>query len=265
MDLGLRHKVALVTGGSRGIGRMTALRLAEEGCKVAVCARGAEGVERALEELRAAGKVGGGSGGERVFGMAMDVTAAGEVERFVEESAAALGGVDLLVANVGGSAGGELLQSTHEQWVRTFELNLFHAVRALRAAVPHMKARGGGSAVVVSSISGWKPGPRTQYGAAKAAEIFLSSGLAWELGKERIRVNTVSPGSTLFPGGGWEQTRTQDAERFAAFEEREFPWGRLGTPEEIADVVTFVLSARASWINGANIPVDGAQGRPSAF
>ncbi len=257
MDLGLRGKVALITGGSRGIGRMTALRLAEEGCDVAICARNAEGVDRTVEELRAFGG--------RVHGVAADVTAPGEVERFVQESAAALGGVDLLVANVGGSAGGELLDSTAEDWMRTFDLNLFHAVRALRAAVPHMQARGGGSAVVISSISGWKPAPRTQYGSAKAAEIFLSSGLAWELGKDRIRVNTVSPGSTLFPGGGWERTRTQDPERFRTFEQREFPWGRLGTPEEIADVVTFVLSPRATWINGANIPVDGAQGRPSAF
>ena len=263
MDLGLRDKVAVVTGGSRGIGRMTALRLAEEGCKVAVCARGDEGVKAAVEELRAAS---GAPGSERrVFGLALDVTAAGEVERFVAEAAAALGGVDLLVANVGGSAGGELMDSTPEDWVRTFELNLFHAVRALRAAVPHMRARGGGSAVVISSISGWKAGPRTQYGSAKAAEIFLSSGLAWELGKDRIRVNTVSPGSTLFPGGGWERTKTNEPERFAAFESREFPLGRLGTAEEIADVVTFVLSPRAGWINGANVPVDGGQGRPSAF
>ena len=242
---------------------MTALRLAEEGCKVAVCARGEEGVKAAVEELRAAS--GAPTSERRVFGLALDVTAAGEVERLVEESAAALGGVDLLVANVGGSAGGELMESTPEDWVRTFDLNLFHAVRALRAAVPHMRARGGGSAVVISSISGWKAGPRTQYGSAKAAEIFLSSGLAWELGKDRIRVNTVSPGSTLFPGGGWERTKTNEPERFAAFESREFPLGRLGTVEEIADVVTFVLSPRAGWINGANVPVDGGQGRPSAF
>jgi 3-oxoacyl-[acyl-carrier protein] reductase len=257
MDLGLQDKVALVTGGSRGIGRLTALRLAEEGCHVAICARNAPGLARTLDELRAFGG--------RAHGVAADVTAPGEVERFVDESAATLGGLDLLVANVGGSAGGELLDSTPEDWARTFELNLFHAVRALRAAVPHMRSRGGGSAVVISSISGWKPGPRTQYGAAKAAEIFLSGGLAWELGRDRIRVNTVSPGSTLFPGGGWERTRQQDPERFADFEQREFPWGRLGTAEEIADVVTFVLSPRATWINGANIPVDGAQGRPSAF
>jgi 3-oxoacyl-[acyl-carrier protein] reductase len=128
-----------------------------------------------------------------------------------------------------------------------------------------MQIRGGGSAVSIASISGWKPAPRAQYGAAKAGEIFLAGALAWELAPHRIRVNTISPGSIMFSGGGWDRIRASQPDRFAEFERREFPWQRLGTPEEIADVVVFVLSERASWINGANIPVDGAQGRPSAF
>ncbi|RIK41907.1 MAG: 3-oxoacyl-ACP reductase, partial [Chloroflexi bacterium] len=144
-------------------------------------------------------------------------------------------------------------------------LNLFHAVRAIQAATPHMQARGGGSVVIIASISGWKPGPRAHYGAAKAAEIFLSGSLAWELAPYNIRVNTVSPGSTKFPGGGWERYQAAQPEVFGEFERNEFPSGRLGTPEEIADVVTFILSPRASWVNGANIPVDGAQGRPDVF
>ncbi len=257
MDLGLRGKVALVTGGSRGIGRATALRLAAEGCAVGICGRTAETVERTVAEIRAAGVT--------AHGVVADVTAPGEVERFVDESAAALGGLDALVANVGGSFGGSLLQSTPEDWRRTFDLNLFHAVRAVRAAVPHLRQRGGGSVVTIASISGWKPGPGAQYGTTKAAEIFLAGALAWELAPDRIRVNTVSPGSTIFPGGGWERFRAQRPERFAEFERRELPWGRLGAPEEIADVVVFLLSERARWVNGANIPVDGAQGRPSAF
>src|SRR5918992_3180026 len=138
MDLGLKGKVALVTGGSRGIGRAIVGRLAAEGCAVAICGRNAETLEAALAELR--------QGGTTAHSVAADVTAPGEVERFVDESAAALGGVDLLVANVGGSAGGTLLESTAEDWARTFELNLFHAVRAIRAAAPHMARRGGGSA-----------------------------------------------------------------------------------------------------------------------
>ena len=257
MDLGLRGKVAAVTGGSRGLGRAIALRLAAEGCAVAICARSEAALETAAEVLR-------GHGGA-VHAAVADVTQAGAVERFVDESAAALGGLDLLVANVGGSAGEGLLESTPEDWLRTFDLNLFHAVRAVRAAAPHMVRRGGGSAAIVASISGWKPGPRAQYGTAKAGEIFLAGALAWELGPQRIRVNAVSPGSIFFPGGGWERFQAQHPERFAEFERREFPWQRLGRPDEVADAVAFVLSERASWINGANIPVDGAQGRPSAF
>jgi 3-oxoacyl-[acyl-carrier protein] reductase len=197
--------------------------------------------------------------------MVADVTGQGEVERFVDGTAATLGGVDLLVANVGGSVGGGLLESTPEDWTTTFDLNLFHAVRAIRAAIPHMRARGGGSVVIISSISGHKPGPESQYGAAKASEIFLASALAWELAEFRIRVNTVSPGSIMFAHGEWDDFRKRQPETFGDFERREFPWGRLGTPEEVADVVVFVLSERAAWINGANIAVDGGQGRPAAY
>jgi len=257
MDLELMGKVALVTGGSRGIGRATAGRLVAEGCAVAICGRDPDTLERAVAELR--------GGGGPVHGVVADVTAPGEVERFVDEAAAALGGLDLLVANVGGTAGGGLLDSTPEDWLRTFDLNLFHAVRAIRAAVPHLERRGGGSVATIASVSGAKPGPKAQYGAAKAGEIFLAGALAWELAPKRIRVNTVSPGSIMFPGGGWERFRSENPERFAEFERREHPWGRLGTPEEVADVVAFVLSPRASWINGAHVPVDGAQGRPTAF
>lgn len=257
MDLGLAGKVGLVTGGSRGIGRAIALRLAAEGAHVGICGRTSETLRVTVQELK--------DKGVHAHGLAADVTQPGEVERFVDEAAQALGGVDVVVANVGGSAGRGLLESTPEDWQTTFDLNLFHAVRTIRAAVPHMQQRGGGSAVSIASISGWKPAPTAQYGASKAAEIFLASSLAWDLAAHRIRVNTVSPGSIMFEGGGWDRFRSQQAERFAAFQQREFPWGRLGTPEEVADVVVFVLSERASWINGANIAVDGAQGRPSAF
>jgi 3-oxoacyl-[acyl-carrier protein] reductase len=257
MDLGLQGKVALVTGGSRGIGRCIALALAAEACKVGICARGREELERAAEELR--------QRGAEVFSCTADVTVRGQVEEFVRRSAQALGGVDVLVNNVGGSSGGTLLESTEEDWSTTFEINLFHAVRATRAAVPYMRERGGGAVVIISSISGWKPAPRAQYGCAKAAEIFLAGGLALELAPDRIRVNTVCPGSILFPGGGWERFRQAHGERFAQFEKGEFPAGRLGAPEEVADAVVFLASERARWINGAMIPVDGAQGRPSVF
>jgi 3-oxoacyl-[acyl-carrier protein] reductase len=257
MDLNLNGKVALITGGTRGLGWATAQRLAVEGCDVAICSRSAEVVEGRAAELRGQGV--------KAHGVGADVTVPGDLERFVEDSAQVLGGIDLLVANVGGSAGGKLLEATPADWLKTFDLNVFHATRLVRAALPHMQRRGGGSAVIISSISGSKPSPGAQYGAAKAAEIFLASALALELAPQRIRVNAVSPGSILFPGGGWERFNNQHPERFRAFEEREFPWGRLGRAEEVADVVAFVLSERASWITGANIPVDGGQGRPSAF
>jgi 3-oxoacyl-[acyl-carrier protein] reductase len=257
LDLGLAGKIGLVTGGSRGIGLAIVRRLASEGAHVGICGRQVAAVESVVAELR--------TGGTQAHAVAADVTSPGEAERFVDESAAVLGGVDLLVANVGGRSGGGLLESTPEDWQKTFELNLFHAVRTIRAAVPHMQARGGGSIVCISSISGQKPGPIAQYGAAKAGETFLASALALELAPHRIRVNAVSPGSIMFSGGVWDRIQAREPQRFAEFERREFPWGRLGTPEEVADVVVFVLSDRAAWINGTNIAVDGAQGRPTAF
>ena len=258
MDLGLAGKVALVTGGSRGIGRAIALALAGEGCKVAICARGEEQLARTLEEIQIAGV-------DAIAGVA-DVQSQQEVEAVVARCVEELGGVDILINNVGGSAGGaSLLESTDEDWAQTFDLNLFHAVRATRAALPYMRERGGGAVVIVSSISGWKPGPKSQYGSAKAAEIFLAGALALELAGDNIRVNAVAPGSIYFQGGGWQRFQEEDPESFARFTDRELPAGRLGAPEEVADVVTFLVSQRACWVNGAMIPVDGAQGRPSAF
>lgn len=256
MDLGLTGKTALVTGGSRGIGRAVALRLAQEGCNVGICARTPPAVQATAEDLRAEGV--------RATGIVADLVSPGEVERFVEEAAIELGSVDLLVANLGGAVGGGLLDSTAEDWARTFDLNVLHAARAIRSCVPHMRRRGGGAAVVIASISGWKPAPRLQYGAAKAAEIYAATAFARELAPERIRVNAVSPGSIMIDGGGWDQYRQREPERFREFEQRDFPAGRLGTADEVADVVTFLLSDRACWVNGTNVCVDGAQSRPSA-
>lgn len=259
MDLHLKDKVAVITGGSRGIGRATALRFAEEGCNVAICARGQEGLNKALDELR--------DFGIQVFGQTADVAKAGETENFIQSAADALGGIDCLVNNVGGTAGSrDFASSDDAAWQETFDLNLFHAVRATRATLPHFEKRNGGSVVTISSISGWKPSNSgAQYGATKAAEMFLAGALAWELAPKKIRVNTVCPGSLMFPGGGWENFKAANPEKFETFRTRELPAQRLGTDFEVADVVVFLSSERANWINGASIPVDGAQGRPNAF
>src|SRR5712691_10973363 len=199
MHLELTGKVAVVTGGTCGIGRAVAGRLVEEGCAVALCARSADAVEATVSELE-------GDGG-KLFGRPCDVTAPGALDAFVTAAAESLGGVDLLVANVGGIVGGSLLESSDDDWTATFVLNLLHCVRAARASAPLMARRGGGAIVFVSSISGWKPAPLAQYGSAKAGTIHAAASLARELGPQGIRVNAVSPGSLLFPGGGWESYR----------------------------------------------------------
>lgn len=257
MDLGLQGKVVLVTGGSRGIGRAIAVQFAREGADVAICARTATGITAALDLLR--------QQGTRVFGHVADVTRSDEVQRFAQASAEALGGIDILIGNVGGAGGKGLMGSTDEEWMHTFDVNVLHAMRISRAVVPYMQQRGGGSIVLISSISGYKPSPSAQYGSAKAAEIFLSGALALERGPLQIRINTVCPGSTLFPGGGWERYQQRYPEQFAQFQREEFPLGRLATPEEIARVVVFVASPAGGWIHGAMIPVDGGQQHPAAF
>ena len=256
MDLGLSGKVALVTGGSRGIGRATALALAREQCYVGICARSGAAIEAVLDELRA--------DAPKAWGTVADVTKASDVQGFVNAAAENLGGIDALVCNVGGTLGGASLKATDEEWMATLDMNLMHAVRTIRAALPYLKQREHSSVVIVSSVSGWKPGPKAQYGAAKAAEIFLASSLAWELAPHHIRVNAVSPGSIMFPGGGWDRFNRENPESFARFLQNELPENRLGTDEEVANVITFLLSERSRWVNGAMIPVDGAQGRPTA-
>ncbi|RJL33138.1 SDR family NAD(P)-dependent oxidoreductase [Bailinhaonella thermotolerans] len=255
MGFGLAGKVVLVTGASRGFGAIVARRLAGEGCSLALCARGEEGLLATAAEIEDACSV-------PVFARALDVTRPEELRGFVDGAAEALGGIDGLVANAGAGYGGSLMESTPEEWSRTYDINVGHAAHAIRCCVPYMRERGHGDVVIVSSISGWKPARRAQYGAAKAAEIYLAGSLARELAPE-IRVNTVSPGSMLFPGGGWDEFRTGDPEGYERFR-GEFPGGELVDGEDAANVVVFLLS-RLSWaVNGANIPVDAAQNAPSA-
>jgi 3-oxoacyl-[acyl-carrier protein] reductase len=258
VDLGLSGRRALITGGSRGIGFAVAEALAAEGAAVGLIARDADHLAAAARRLRDRGPV-------TVATAAADVTDTPALHDAVDAIAAELGGLDHLVANAGGTVGtGNLTSAGPDEFTATFALNAGHAAELIRSGLPHLRAAGGGAVVIISSITGMRPAPRTAYAAAKAAEIHLAATAAQELAPDRIRVNAVSPGSIMFPGGGWEAFGRQHPEDFAAFEATQFPFGRLGTPREVAEVVAFLLSARASWISGANIPVDGAQIYPSA-
>ena len=245
---GLRNRTFLITGGSRGLGFAVARLLVAEGASVALCGRDADRLMRAAAELR--------SENGRVITGAVDVLAPDELEDFTDRAGRELGGLDGLVANVGGKRGGGLLESTREDWQATWELNGGHAVRAVRTGLPHLRA--GGSVVLVSSISGWKPRFPAQYGAAKSAEIYLAGALCQELAPHRVRVNTVSPGSILLPGKSWDRLRRRDPETYAAYAGRN-PSGRLLNAEEVARVITFLLSPASGAVNGAHIPVDGGQ------
>ncbi|OLT11136.1 3-ketoacyl-ACP reductase [Pseudonocardia sp. CNS-139] len=245
MDLELTGRTALVTGGTKGIGRAVVEGLAAEGARVAFCARTEADVVKAEEELRGAG--------HDVTGSVVDVADADALTSWVAASAEHHGGIDVVVANVSALSIGP----QQEHWQPSFEVDLMHTVRLVDAALPHLEASGVGSIIAISSVSGREVDfAAGAYGVMKAALVHYTSGLAHQLAG-KVRANTVSPGNTYFDGGVWQSMERGNPEFFATALALN-PTGRMARPEEIAYGVVMLASPRASFVTGTHLVIDGA-------
>jgi 3-oxoacyl-[acyl-carrier protein] reductase len=253
MDLGLRGLKAIVTGGSKGIGRAIGLTLAQEGADVAICARDAEALDPAVAALQ--------SLGVRAIGRALDVGDGAALKSWVRDVARDFGGIDIVVANVSALA----IDDTEENWAQSFQVDLMHSVRLVEAALPFLLESRAAAVVTISSVSGREvdlaAGP---YGVFKAAIIHFTKGLSFQLASKGIRANVVSPGDTYFEGGFWEGVKRDDPKLYAESLALN-PTGRMARPEEIANAVAFLASPAASYVNGTNLVVDGALTRGVQF
>jgi len=251
MDLGLKDKVALVTGGTQGIGRASALRLAAEGARVAIAARGAEGLERPAAELRAAG-------GD-AYAVPADVSRAEDCTRLVAAVVDRFGRIDILVNNAGTSATGAFEAVDDATWQADFDLKLFAAVRLARLAIPHMKRAGGGRIINITNIGAKQPRARSMpTTVTRAAGLALTKALSKEYAPQGILVNTICIG--LVRAGQHQRRAAQrgvDVETLYAEMAKDIPLGRVGDAEEVANVVAFLASAAASYVTGTSINLDG--------
>ena len=261
MDLQLAGKAAIVTGSSRGLGLASARALAAEGCRVCMCARGQEVLEAAASDVRGSAPRTGTGVRPQIIAVAADLSTPEGAARVVDAAIAGFGAIDILVNNVATAKGSDIVNTPDAEWQDAFDQTLYPAIRMSRLVVPHMRQRGGGVIIMIASIWGRESGGRMVYNAVKAAEISLAKAMAQQLAKDNIRVNSVAPGSILFPGGSWDKRQKTDPAGIADFIKAELPFGRFGRAEEVGDAVAFLASPRASWISGSCVTVDGCQSR----
>jgi 3-oxoacyl-[acyl-carrier protein] reductase len=252
MDLQLRGKRALVTGGTKGIGRAIVEAFAAEGADVAFCARTESDVEAAAKAI--------GETGVRVFARALDVGDGPALRAWVAEAADTLGGLDAVVANVSALSVG----TEEENWAAEFNVDLMHSVRLVEVAMPHLEQSDAASITLISSVSGHDIDFTGAYGVMKGALIHYGHSLAYNLAPKGIRANVVSPGNTYFEGGFWAYAEQNLPDLFQTYMGLN-PTGRFGTPEEVAAAVVFLASPLASRITGTHLRVDGALGRGVQF
>lgn len=253
MDFGIQGKVALVTGGSRGLGRQAALSLAGEGVDVAICGRTRGTLDRTVGEITATGV--------RSIGVVADVSDAGEMGSLHESVVSGLGPVDILVNNAGGSlAKTDIEETSLEDFKATFDLNVFGGFQLMKLAIPHMKGQGWGRIINIASIWGREYGGNIPYMSAKAALIGATKHAALSLAKHGVLVNSIAPGSVSHADGGWERfQRDNPPEVVEEFIESNLPMGKFGWPEPVGDLVAFLASDRSGLITGSCIVADGGQ------
>lgn len=258
MNLGLKGKFALVTGGSHGIGRSIALGLAEEGCNVAIIARTKSNVDAVVGEIEAFGV--------KAMGCVADLADRKQLEHSFNCVAAEFGTLHVLINNVGGGGrwGSEDPEATSEEvWREVFDKNLFAAIRLTMKVLPAMRKQRWGRVVTITSTHGVESGGRPWFNVAKVSQTVLMKNLARmpRYARNGITFNSVAPGAIMIPDTGWDRERKSDEAKFAAYVDANFPMGRLGLPEEVASVAIFLCSERASLVTGASILVDGGESR----
>ncbi len=246
MDLGLKGKKAIVTGGTRGIGRAIAELLAEEGADVALCARNREQIDETVKTL--------GRHGVKAWGSPLDVADSAALRGWVAEAAGALGGLDIFVANVSALA----VAADEASWRKSFDIDVMATVIGIETALPLLEKSGAGAVVIIGSVAAVEVvGPTRPYNAVKAALVPYMKSTARNYAGKNVRVNMVSPGTIYFKGGVWDVREQQQPELFKAALARN-PMRRMGKPEEVADAVVYLASPRASFVTGANLIIDGA-------